>query len=122
MRLLALSALLEVREDALDERRVLDAGNNLQFPATAPARLDLDREQILRALMEESIFGSQFQRAQQLLTGMTDPVALVELTAHVSPAIYESESSNLGLLRHASGPSPALRKIEQEFEHVRYEM
>ena len=37
-------------------------------------------------------------------------------------AIYESESSDLGLLRHASGFSPALRSIEQEFERLRYEM
>ncbi|MEQ1519064.1 MAG: hypothetical protein ABL931_21505, partial [Usitatibacteraceae bacterium] len=51
-----------------------------------------------------------------------DPVKLVELTPHVSRAIYESESSDLGLIRHASGFSPALRKIEQEFERIRYDM
>ncbi|MEQ1761138.1 MAG: TetR/AcrR family transcriptional regulator [Vicinamibacterales bacterium] len=80
------------------------------------------KDGVLRALMQQSLFGTPFQSAQSLLEGVTDPVRLVELTSHVSRAIYESESSDLGLLRHASGFSPALRRIEQEFERLRYEM
>ncbi|MGL4238880.1 hypothetical protein [Tabrizicola sp.] len=53
---------------------------------------------------------------------MTDPVRLIELTSHVARAIYESESDELGLLRHASGFSAELRKIEQEFERIRYDV
>lgn len=79
------------------------------------------KDGILRGLMEQSLFGPQFQDAQRLLQDVSDPVALVELTAHVSRAIYESESSDLGLLRRASGFSPALRKMEEEFERLRYE-
>lgn len=80
------------------------------------------KDGILRALMRESLFGPSFQSAQSLFDGVSDPVRLVELTSHVSRAIYESESSQLGLLRHASGFSPALRRIELEFERLRYEM
>jgi AcrR family transcriptional regulator len=80
------------------------------------------KEGILRALMEVALFGDRFRSAQQLLDKVTDPVRLVELTAHVARAIYESESSDLGLLRHASGFSPDLRKIEQEFDDTRYAM
>ena len=40
--------------------------------------------------MERSLFGPRFQEAQDLLAGVTDPVALIELTSHVSRAIYES--------------------------------
>jgi hypothetical protein len=72
--------------------------------------------------MKESLFGSRFQDARQLLSGVSDVVAIVELTAQVSRAIYESERADLGLLRHTSGFSPALRKLEQEFEQLRYEM
>ena len=50
-----------------------------------------------------------------------DPVKLIAMTPRVSRAIYESEASNLGLIRHASGFSPALRKMEQEFERIRYD-
>jgi hypothetical protein len=72
-------------------------------------------------MMEQSLFGSQFQSAQELLRGEDDPVKLIAMTPRVSRAIYESEASNLGLLRHASGFSPALRKMEQEFERRRYD-
>ena len=79
------------------------------------------KDGILRALMEQSLFGSQFQSAQDLLRGEDDPVELIAMTPRVSRAVYESEASNLGLIRHASGFSPALRKMEQEFERIRYE-
>lgn len=80
------------------------------------------KEGILRRLMEQSLFGGRFQSAQQILAGIGDPVEAIARTAHVSRAIYESESSDLGLLRNVSGFSPALRKIEDEFERTRFEM
>ncbi len=80
------------------------------------------KEGILRTLMKQTLFGGSFRSAQKLLDSVNDPVRLIELTSHVSRAIYESESSDLGLLRYASGFSPALRSIEQEFDRIRYEM
>jgi AcrR family transcriptional regulator len=80
------------------------------------------KEGILRALMEQSLFGGRFQSAQQILAGISDPVEAIARTSHVARAIYESESSDLGLLRNVSGFSPALRKIEEEFERTRFAM
>lgn len=80
------------------------------------------KEGILRGLMRDAIFGPRFQEAQARFKGETDPVKLVALSAHVSRAIYEGESSELGLMRGASAFSPALRKMEQEFENIRFEM
>ena len=80
------------------------------------------KEGILRGLMSAALFGSRFQEAQAKLAGVTDPVRLVMLTAHVARAIYEAESSELGLMRGASAFSPALRKLEQEFEKLRFDM
>lgn len=77
---------------------------------------------ILRALMTESLFGPRFQAAQLLLVGVTDAAQLIALSAHVARAIYESESTELGLLRGTSGFSPVLRTLEQEFEDIRYDM
>jgi AcrR family transcriptional regulator len=77
---------------------------------------------ILRALMQAALFGPSFQLAQDVLTQTKDPAKLIELTAHVARAIYESESAELGLLRGASSLSPELRKLEAEFEEVRLEM
>lgn len=80
------------------------------------------KEGILRRLMEEALFGGPFQSAQQMLTGIDDPVEAIARTAHIARAIYESESRDLGLLRNVSGFSPALRKIEEEFERTRFAM
>jgi AcrR family transcriptional regulator len=80
------------------------------------------KEGILRALMNASLFGSRFQEARTKLAGVTDPVELVMLSAHVARAVYEAESSELGLMRGVSAFSPALRKLEREFENIRFEM
>jgi AcrR family transcriptional regulator len=80
------------------------------------------KDGILRGLMTAALFGSRFQEAQAQLEGVTDPVRLVMLSAHVARAIYEGETAELGLMRGASAFSPALRKLEQEFEKIRFEM
>jgi AcrR family transcriptional regulator len=80
------------------------------------------KEGILRELMKRALFGRRFEAAQAKFNGESDPVRLLALTAHVARAIYEAESSELGLLRGASAFSPALRKLEREFENLRYEM
>jgi AcrR family transcriptional regulator len=84
--------------------------------------LHKSKEGILRSLMRAALFGPRFQEARAKLDGVTDPVRLIALSAHVARAIYESESAELGLLRGVSAFSPALRKLEQEFEAMRFEM
>ena len=53
---------------------------------------------------------------------MTDPIERIALTANVARAIYEGESAQLGLLHGATGFSPSLRALWQEFEKLRLEM
>ena len=106
----------------IDKVKIADIGERAGVAGSTVYAIYKSKDGILRALMEQSLFGSRFQEAQTLLSGITDPVKLVEMTSHVARAIYESETSDLGLLRHMSGFSPALRKMEQEFEQVRYEM
>lgn len=106
----------------IDKVTIAQIGAKAEVAASTVYAIYKSKDGILRALMEQSLFGSQFQSAQKMLADVVDPVALIERTSEVSRAIYESESSNLGLLRHTSGFSPALRKMEQEFERLRYEM
>lgn len=80
------------------------------------------KEGILRGLMSSALFGPRFQKARAKLDGVTDAVRLIALTAHVARAVYEGESSDLGLIRGATAFSPALGKLEQEFEQIRFEM
>jgi AcrR family transcriptional regulator len=80
------------------------------------------KEGVLRAIMRSTLFGERFQQVQSKLQGVTDPVRLIALSAHVARAIYEGESSELGLMRGSAAFSPALRKLEQEFEKIRFDM
>lgn len=120
-RILAAAASLFARK-GIDRVTIDDIGKRAKVAASTVYATYQSKDGILRGLMEQSLFGPQFQDAQKLLAGVTDPVALIELTSRVSRAIYESESSDLGLLRRASGFSPALRKMEEEFERLRYDM
>ena len=104
----------------IDAVTIADIGKKAGTAGSTVYAIYGSKDGILRALMEQSLFGSQFQSAQELLKG-EDPVKLIAMTPQVSRAIYESEASDLGLIRHASGFSPALRKMEQEFERMRYE-
>ena len=77
---------------------------------------------ILRELIRSALFGQRFQLALARLKGETDPITLIALTANVARAIYEAESSQLGLIRGVSAFSPALGKLEKEFENLRFQM
>lgn len=131
-----------VRDEAAgrSRRRVLDAATALfsrsgidrvtiaQIAARAKVSVPTvyaffrSKEGILHAILESAIFGPRFHAARARLEGVDDPVVLIELSASVARAIYESESTAVGLLRGASAFSPALRKAEQAFEELRYSM
>ena len=106
----------------IDKATIADIGRRAGVAASTVYSIYKSKDGLLRALIERSLFGREFQTAQAVLQGVTDAVRLIELTSHVSRAIYEAESTDLGLVRHASGFSPALRRIEQEFEQLRYSM
>jgi AcrR family transcriptional regulator len=80
------------------------------------------KDGILQAVMKTVLFGGRYQEALRKLEGELDPVRLIALTAGVARAIYEAESVELGLIRGASAFSPALRKLEQQFEEMRFVM
>jgi AcrR family transcriptional regulator len=80
------------------------------------------KEGLLRELMKSVLFGQRFQSAIARLKGETDPIRLMALTANVARTIYEAETSELGLIRGVSAFSPALSKLEREFENLRFKM
>lgn len=77
---------------------------------------------LLRALMEQAMFGPRFQEALQALQGVDEPVERIALTARVARAIYEAQAGELGLLTRSSAFSPELRKSQQVFEKLRRDM
>ncbi len=80
------------------------------------------KDGMLQAMMRAALFGPSFQSAQSLMEGVTDSITLIALTARVARAIYEGERNELAGLRGTSAFSPTLRRIEQHFEQLRFDM
>jgi len=120
-RVLNAAKILFARQ-GIDRVTIAQVAEKAGVAASTVYALYKSKEGILRGLMRGALFGPRFDAAQAKLDGETDPVKLVMLSAHVARAIYEGESSELGLMRGASAFSPALRKLEQEFETIRLEM
>jgi AcrR family transcriptional regulator len=120
-RVLRAAKVLFVRR-GIDRTTIAQIADKADVSVATVYALYKSKEGILRELMRAALFGQSFQGAQAVLESVSDPVRLLALTAHVARAIYEAESSELGLLRGASAFSPALRKLEQEFENIRFEM
>jgi AcrR family transcriptional regulator len=77
---------------------------------------------ILRELTRDAIFSAQYHAATAQIDGTRDPIALLKLTAKVARTIYENEAREIGLLRGASMFSAELKKLENEFETLRFEL
>jgi AcrR family transcriptional regulator len=106
----------------IDRVTIAQIAEKAKVAASTIYALYKSKEGLLRALIRGAIFGPPFQAAQAQLKGISDPVQLIALTANVARAIYENESAELGLMRGASAFSPALRKLEQELEKIRFDM
>jgi AcrR family transcriptional regulator len=120
-RVLAAARTLFVRH-GIDRVTIAKIAKRARVAVPTVYALYTSKEGILRALMRASLFGERFRVARAKLEGVTDPVELIALTAHVARAVYEAESSELGLMRGATAFSPDLRRLEQEFERIRFEM
>ena len=106
----------------IDDTTVAEIAERAGVAGSTIYALYKSKEGILRALMKAALFGPRFDKARTRLQGVTDPIELLMLTAQVSRAIYEGETSELGIIRGVSAFSPALRKLEQEFEKIRLDM
>jgi AcrR family transcriptional regulator len=106
----------------IDRVTIAEVAKRAKVSVSTVFALYKSKEGILRSLMKSTLFGQRFQAAIARLKDETDPVTLIALTANVARAIYEAESSELGLVRGVSAFSPALSKLEREFEEIRFQM
>jgi len=106
----------------IDQVTIAEIGDAAGVAGSTVYALFKSKDGILQAIMRGALFGDRFRAAQAVMQGVTDARQLIALTANVARAIYDSESQELGLIRGASAFSPALRKIEAEFEDIRYQM
>jgi hypothetical protein len=51
-----------------------------------------------------------------------DPFELLRITASISRVIFDTEKMEMGLMRGTSAFSPELKRIEAEFERIRFDL
>lgn len=108
--------------DGIDRATIADIAARAGVAVPTVYAAFKSKEGLLRALMETALFSPGFEAARQRLEGVDDPVEMIALTADVAWSVYTGEQDELGLLRGASAFSPALRRLEEEFERIRLEM
>lgn len=77
---------------------------------------------LLKALIKGTFFGPNYAAVAEKTKTTTDPIELLRITASISRVIFDTEKAEIGLIRGASAFSAELRKVEAEFEQIRYDL
>ena len=108
--------------DGIEKTKISAIARDAEVGSSTIYAIFKGKEGLLAAIMERSLFGPRFEAARARLERETDPVRLLAMTASVARAIYEDEAEKIGLMRGVSSFSAELRKQEQRFETIRYDM
>jgi AcrR family transcriptional regulator len=77
---------------------------------------------LLKALIKGTFFGPNYAAVAEKTKTTTDPIELLRITASISRVIFDTEKAEIGLIRGASAFSAELRRVEAEFEQIRYDL
>jgi AcrR family transcriptional regulator len=90
-------------------------------PATVYAAFK-SKAGVLKAIIQKTFFGDDYEVLAERVKATTDPVELLKLTAAISRVIFDHERAEIGIIRGASAFSAELKRVEKEFENLRYEL
>lgn len=76
---------------------------------------------VLLALLDQSMFGSDYEEIVRQARSATDPVDRLRRAAGVARQIRGAQSAAFDLMRGAGVVSPKLAELEQQRERLRYE-
>ncbi len=76
---------------------------------------------ILTALLDQSMFGPDYEQVVRQVRSATDPISRLRLAAAVARQLRSAQSSAFDLLRGAGVVAPELAKLGQQRERLRYE-
>jgi len=76
---------------------------------------------ILIAMLDQSMFGTQYEAVIRRAADASDPEERLRLAAGVAREIRGAQSTTFDLLRGAGVVAPELAKLEQQREQLRYE-
>ncbi|MGH9664349.1 MAG: TetR/AcrR family transcriptional regulator [Bryobacteraceae bacterium] len=76
---------------------------------------------ILTELLDESAFGSDYEDTVRQALSASEPETRLRLAARIARQVHDAQSATFDLLRGAGVVAPALAKLEQQRERLRYE-
>jgi AcrR family transcriptional regulator len=79
------------------------------------------KEGLLRALIDSTVFGTDYQALVARVTAEHDPEEILRTAATITRLIYEAETRQLGSIHRAGILSAELRRLEQDLEKQRYD-
>ena len=77
---------------------------------------------ILKEIIQGTFFGENYASVARRTEETDDPYELLRITASISRVIFDTEKKEIGLMRGTSAFSPELKRIEAEFERIRFEL
>lgn len=77
---------------------------------------------ILKEIIQGTFFGANYAAVAERARETNDPIELLRITASISRVIFDTEKEEIGLLRGTSALSPELKKLEKEFEQIRFDL
>jgi AcrR family transcriptional regulator len=77
---------------------------------------------ILKEIIQGTFFGENYASVARRTEETDDPYELLRISASISRVIFDTEKKEIGLMRGTSAFSPELKRIEAEFERIRFEL
>jgi AcrR family transcriptional regulator len=77
---------------------------------------------ILKEIIQGTFFGANYASVTQRTKNTDDPYELLRITASISRVIFDTEKEEIGLMRGTSAFSAELKRIEMEFERIRFDL
>jgi AcrR family transcriptional regulator len=79
------------------------------------------KEGLLRALIDSTVFGTDYKALVDKVAAQDDPLEILRTAASITRMIYDAEMRQMGYIHRAGIVSSELRRLEQDLETQRYE-
>jgi AcrR family transcriptional regulator len=79
------------------------------------------KEGLLRALIDSTVFGTDYKALVDKVAAQDDPVEILRKAASITRMIYDAEMRQMGHIHRAGIVSSGLRRLEQDLETQRYQ-
>ncbi|MCI0618226.1 TetR/AcrR family transcriptional regulator [bacterium] len=115
------AARRQFSKKGIDKVTIDEIANEAGVSTPTVFALFQSKKGILRELMNEMKFGNRYEKLVEKALSAENPIERLRMAASIARSIYDTEKSEIGLIRAASGFSSELKTLEQEGEKLRFE-